>query len=103
MLLTLYTRYDPLNKFMLLKHFECSIAQPPRVFEMIITPDLEYPIGRKTSSDLCEITAYLVNPVCVNVRRGYDGRSLKLDMINLNSSSSWFHRSLNLLEPILIS
>ena len=29
--------------------------------------------------------------VCVNVRRGYDGRSLKLDMINLNSSSSWFH------------
>lgn len=65
--------YDPLNKFMLLKHFDCSIAQPPRVFEMIITPDLEYPI------------------VCVNVRRGYDGRSLKLDMINLNSSSSWFH------------
>ena len=26
------------------------------------------------------------------MRRGYDGRSLKLDMINLNSSSSWFHR-----------
>ncbi len=40
---------------------------------MIITPDLEYPI------------------VCINVRRGYDGRSLKLDMINLNSSASWFH------------
>ena len=38
--------YDPLNKFMLLKHFECSIANPPRVFEMIITPDLEYPIGK---------------------------------------------------------
>jgi len=65
--------YDPLNKFMLLKHFECSIANLPRVFEMIITPDLEYPI------------------VCINVRRGYDGRSLKLDMINLNSNSSWFH------------
>ena len=27
----------------------------------------------------------------MNVRRGYDGRTLKLDMINLNSSSSWFH------------
>ena len=65
--------YDPLNKFMLLKHFECSISNPPRVFEMIITPDLEYPI------------------VCVNVRRGFDGRSLKLDMINLNSSANWFH------------
>lgn len=65
--------YDPLNKFMLLKHFECNISSQPRVFEMIITPDLEYPI------------------VCINVRRGYDGRSLKLDMINLNQTSSWFH------------
>lgn len=65
--------YDPLNKFMLLKHFDCNVANPPRVFEMIITPDLEYPI------------------VCINVRRGYDGRSLKLDMINLNSTASWFH------------
>ena len=74
---------------MLLKHFECSIAQPPRVFEMIITPDLEYPIGR---SFFKLLVAIKVNSVCVNVRRGYDGRSLKLDMINLNSSSSWFHR-----------
>ena len=43
-----------------MQHFECSVANPPRVFEMIITPDLEYPI------------------VCINVRRGYDGRSLKV-------------------------
>ena len=99
--------YDPLNKFMLLKvciifwftfstkllygtekshfflfthfntltfqHFDCSIANPPRVFEMVITPDLEYPI------------------VCVNVRKGFDGKSLKLDMVNLNSTASWFN------------
>lgn len=65
--------YDPLNKFMLLKHFDCSISNPPRVFEMVIMPDLEYPI------------------VCVNVRRGFDGQSLKLDLINLNSNASWFH------------
>jgi hypothetical protein len=38
---------------------------------MIIMPDLEYPI------------------VCVNVRRGFDGQSLKLDLINLNSNASW--------------
>ena len=44
--------YDPLNKFMLLKHFECSIANPPRVFEMIITPDLEYPIGKKKNKSI---------------------------------------------------
>ena len=54
------------------KHFDCSIANPPRVFEMVITPDLEYPI------------------VCVNVRKGFDGKSLKLDMVNLNSTASWF-------------
>ena len=60
---------------MLLQHFECSISNPPRVFEMVITPDLEYPI------------------VCVNVRKGFDGRSLKLDMVNLNSSASWFQSS----------
>ena len=40
---------------------------------MVITPDLEYPI------------------VCVNVRKGFDGKSLKLDMVNLNSTASWFN------------
>jgi hypothetical protein len=34
---------------------------------MVITPEKEYPI------------------VCVNIRKGFDGRSLKLDMVNLNS------------------
>ena len=84
--------YDPLNKFMLLKHFECSISNPPRVFEMIITPDLEYPIGKKKLfQSFLGNYLNLIVLVCVNVRRGYDGRTLKLDMINLNSSSSWFH------------
>lgn len=40
---------------------------------MIITPDLEYPM------------------LCVGVRRGYDPAYLKLDMINLNSTASWFN------------
>jgi hypothetical protein len=34
--------------------------------------------------------------------RGYDGRSLKLDMINLNSNSSWFHSD-ELEEQVLSS
>ena len=54
------------------QHFECNIPNPPRVFEMVIMPDLEYPI------------------VCVNVRRGFDGQSIKLELINLNSSASWY-------------
>ncbi|XP_054281914.1 mitogen-activated protein kinase kinase kinase kinase 5-like isoform X5 [Macrosteles quadrilineatus] len=65
--------YDPLNKFMLLKHVECSLAQPPSVFEMVITPELEYPM------------------VCVSVKQSYDKHRLKLDLINMNSGASWFH------------
>ncbi|XP_076360346.1 mitogen-activated protein kinase kinase kinase kinase 5-like isoform X1 [Tachypleus tridentatus] len=63
--------YNPLNKFMLLKHFEIFMPSKPAVFEIIITPDLEYPM------------------VCVGVRRGRDKGHLKLDMIDLNSAGSW--------------
>lgn len=65
--------YDPLNKFLLLKNFECNLPTSLKVFEMIITPDLEYPM------------------VCVGVRKGYDKSRLKLEMVNLDSSASWFN------------
>ncbi|XP_022912340.2 mitogen-activated protein kinase kinase kinase kinase 5 isoform X2 [Onthophagus taurus] len=65
--------YDPLNKFMLLKHVECSLPNPLNVFEMIITPELEYPI------------------VCVAVKKAYEINRFKLDLINMNSGSNWFH------------
>ncbi|XP_043192736.1 mitogen-activated protein kinase kinase kinase kinase 5-like isoform X1 [Amphibalanus amphitrite] len=64
--------YDPLNKFLLLKHHECYVPSELRVFEMVITPDMEYPL------------------ICVDVRRGYEPGTLQLDMINLNTASSWF-------------
>ncbi|KAH9374611.1 hypothetical protein HPB48_016654 [Haemaphysalis longicornis] len=64
--------YNPLAKFMLLKHFECMVPARLSIFEMIITPDLDYPI------------------LCVGVRKGYDGSQLKLDTIDLNSSACWF-------------
>ncbi|KAL1483876.1 hypothetical protein MTO96_032898 [Rhipicephalus appendiculatus] len=63
--------YNPLAKFMLLKQFECMVPARLSVFEMIITPDLDYPI------------------LCVGVRKGYDSQ-LKLDTIDLNSSACWF-------------
>ncbi|XP_058806139.1 mitogen-activated protein kinase kinase kinase kinase 5-like isoform X8 [Phymastichus coffea] len=66
--------YDPLNKFMLLKYFECSLPSPLNVvFEMIITPEMEYPM------------------VCVSVKQAYHQNKLKLDLINMNSGASWFH------------
>lgn len=79
--------YDPMNKFMLLKHCEWpslainSNGMNPalnggftNVFEMIITPELEYPI------------------VCTGVRKGLNG-SLLLDLINMNSE--WHSFQLN--------
>lgn len=71
--------YDPLNKFMLLK--QCDWPQGTAgygtghtpVFEMIIAPELEYPL------------------VCTAVRKNMNGGGVKLDLINLNSGSSWLH------------
>ncbi|XP_035741943.1 mitogen-activated protein kinase kinase kinase kinase 5-like isoform X3 [Vespa mandarinia] len=65
--------YDPLNKFMLLKHFDCALPSPLNIFEMIITPEMEYPM------------------VCVSVKQPYQQNKLKLDLINMNSGASWFH------------
>lgn len=65
--------YDPLNKFMLLKHFDCALPMPLSVFEIIITPEMEYPM------------------VCVSVKQPYQQNKLKLDLINMNSGASWFH------------
>uniref|UniRef100_A0A182N2K5 Mitogen-activated protein kinase kinase kinase kinase n=1 Tax=Anopheles dirus TaxID=7168 RepID=A0A182N2K5_9DIPT len=77
--------YDPLNKFMLLKQCEWPSSNiqyygaNSNVFEMIITPELEYPI------------------VCVNVRKG-PNESLKLDLINTNNTSSWFNSTVEEMD-----
>ncbi|GFS71612.1 hypothetical protein NPIL_620412 [Nephila pilipes] len=65
--------YNPLKKFMLLKQVECYIPAKLEVFEMIITPDLEYPM------------------ICVGVKKGYDRGHLDLEMVNLNSSENWLN------------
>jgi hypothetical protein len=52
---------------------ECSLTFPLSVFEMVITPELEYPM------------------LCVGVKQGYDERTrLRLDLINVNTGTSWF-------------
>ncbi|KAL8619572.1 hypothetical protein ACOMHN_019628 [Nucella lapillus] len=64
--------YEPLDKFMMLKVFEMSIPPSLSVFEMFISPELEFPM------------------VCLGVNKGRDRNHVKFDMINLNSASSWF-------------
>ena len=44
----------------------------PDLFEMFISPELEYPL------------------VCLGVRKGDEKSPLKFDILNLNSGSSWF-------------
>ncbi|CAG2236949.1 Traf2 and NCK-interacting protein kinase,Germinal center kinase 1,Mitogen-activated protein kinase kinase kinase kinase 4,Serine/threonine-protein kinase pakG,Serine/threonine-protein kinase mig-15,Serine/threonine-protein kinase 26,Mitogen-activated protein kinase kinase kinase kinase 3,Serine/threonine-protein kinase 4,Serine/threonine-protein kinase 3,Serine/threonine-protein kinase pakB,Serine/threonine-protein kinase MST20 [Pyricularia oryzae 70-15],Serine/threonine-protein kinase 24,Serine/threonine- len=65
--------YEPLNKFMLLKTFDFDeMPLDLTVFEMFISPELEYPM------------------ICTGIRRGQDRNHVQFDVINLNSNSSWF-------------
>lgn len=78
--------YDPLNKFMLLKQCEWPTTTTTTcggpafnggltsVFQMFITPELEYPI------------------VCTGVKKGSSssGGAIKLDLINMNSGEYLF-------------
>lgn len=61
---------------LLLQHFECDLPSPLNVFEMVITPELEYPL------------------VCVGVKKPIGpirkSMNLKLELINVNTGACWF-------------
>ena len=69
--LSLILFFNSASSYLILQHFESRLPSPVPVFEMFITPEVEYP------------------KVCVGVCKGTEKSWLAFDIVDLNSNQRW--------------
>nr|CAB3263631.1 mitogen-activated protein kinase kinase kinase kinase 5 [Phallusia mammillata] len=85
--------YEPMQKFLLIKSFEYPLPHPLRVFELLVTPEAEYPL-------ICYGVSH-TKPSAAVAKEGPQP-SYHLDTINLNTNSSWFADPQNAGTPLQV-
>ncbi|CAK8675014.1 mitogen-activated protein kinase kinase kinase kinase 5-like isoform X2 [Clavelina lepadiformis] len=72
--------YEPMHKFLLIKLFEFPLPHPLRVFELLVTPEAEYPL-------VCYGVSLTNNTI---PGKETTQPTFHLNTVNLNTYSSWF-------------
>ena len=75
------------------KHYECRLPHPLTEFEMLMSPDMEYPVNHYQISiqfvDLLKFLIHrLVQLLCVGVRRGY-ASDVRLNVVRLTATEAF--------------
>lgn len=76
--------YEPMQKFLLIKHIDFPLPHPLRVFELLVMPDAEYPL-------VCYGVSLMHTPVTTSAGKEVNQAIYHLNTVNLNMQSSWFN------------
>lgn len=75
--------YEPYQKFLLVKQFDFPVPHPLSVFELLVTPDAEFPL-------VCYGVSFINQSTTTPQGKEAIMPIYHLNTINLNTQSSWF-------------